>query len=157
MIQLYILIIILLIASYTDLKYRKIPNWLTFPGMALGFIVGSHTPEIILWKLLCLCILFILGMSRLVGFGDLKLIMVINSFLTILPAIYCTGIAAGLLVLYSFIRNRKETWGIFKITLSQLFYQNVEKMDQKGYPFAPFLLVGTCIYSFYVFHGFHIF
>ena len=146
MIYYSILLIILLSAGITDIKHLKIPNYITFPGMLLGLFLGPLDSHILLWKLFGWVLLFLLGMTRLVGMGDLKLIMVINCFLTFYPSLFCTGIAAGLLLITSLIRKPKETVGVAKTTLFQLYLGTFNKIDEEGYPFAPFLFVGTGIY-----------
>ena len=37
---LFVVAIVLSVAVYTELKENKIPNWLTFSGMAVGLLIG---------------------------------------------------------------------------------------------------------------------
>jgi prepilin peptidase CpaA len=37
----FILLLFIAIACYTDCRYSKVPNWLTFPSMLIGILVNS--------------------------------------------------------------------------------------------------------------------
>lgn len=64
----YCMCIILLIATVYDLKYRIIPNWLLCIGGIIGFLsprtMCSYTEKII-----CIVVIFIIGMFHLMGMG----------------------------------------------------------------------------------------
>lgn len=96
-----------LIACVTDLKSRKIPNWLTFSVMVIG-IVGVIGLEPVNWKtpllglgtgLGLLVVPFMLGGM---GAGDLKLLMALGALLgpvRIFWVFLFAGVAGGLLAL----------------------------------------------------------
>jgi prepilin peptidase CpaA len=99
-------------ASLTDLRRRRIPNWLTFPAMLIGlglfFALGS-------WKgfLLGLCggllapaLLLLLHAGRGIGMGDLKLVAALGCLLgpalgivAVLVSAAVGGAMAGVIVL----------------------------------------------------------
>lgn len=94
-------------AALLDIKYRKIPNWLTFPAMLTGVVLNLFF-NIDSWRfsllglsvgLLILLIPFILGG---IGAGDVKLMMALGAFLgarKIISVGLCSGIAGGVLAL----------------------------------------------------------
>jgi prepilin peptidase CpaA len=82
----FFLIFILVIASAADLLYCRIPNWLTFAGLAAGIAYSSFTKgyEGLAFSLLgafagfsLLIILYFIGG---IGAGDVKLLGAVGSF-----------------------------------------------------------------------------
>ena len=141
------LFVILLIATLTDLKYREIPNGLTFPSICIGLIIGYPSNK---EKLLGLILLFLFGMTNLLGMGDLKLLMVIHAFLGFLPSIYILGISALCLIIYVCL-TKKDAFYSIKLTLKQISLKQFQIFEQESYPFAPFLFLGTLIYRVVMF------
>lgn len=142
-----ITIIILAISAYTDLKYRKVLNVITFPSMALGlflckFPFTCESISRIVWML----IFFALGYFRMMGLGDLKLIMAVTALRGIEES---SGmLLAGILLLfvYCFFTDRKNTVLMLKDTCSTIFYHTpVIKRSDKEYPLAAFLAVGYAV------------
>ena len=99
-------------AGFTDLRWRRIPNWLTVPGCLLGIAVHSMdagwrgTKESLLGAALGLLVLLPFVLVRSLGAGDWKLVGAIGAFLGPQPlmavlfiAILVAGIMAGILVL----------------------------------------------------------
>ena len=39
-----LLAVVALVATYYDIRFRRIPNWLTLPGVAVGFVAGALLP-----------------------------------------------------------------------------------------------------------------
>lgn len=94
-------------AALLDIKYRKIPNWLTFSAMLAGvvlnlfFNINSWRLSLLglLMGLVILLIPFILGG---IGAGDVKLMMALGAFLGVKKIVavgLCSGIAGGVLAL----------------------------------------------------------
>jgi len=99
-------------AGFTDLRWRRIPNWLTVPGCLLGIAVQSMdagwrgTKESLLGSALGLLVLLPFVLVRSLGAGDWKLVGAIGAFLGPQPlmavlfiTILVAGIMAGILVL----------------------------------------------------------
>jgi prepilin peptidase CpaA len=99
-------------AGFTDLRWRRIPNWLTLPGCLLGIAVNSMdtgwrgTKESLLGSALGLLVLLPLVLLRGLGFGDWKLVGAIGAFLGPRPlmavlfiTILVAGVMASILVL----------------------------------------------------------
>ena len=76
--------LILVTAAVTDLRWRRIPNWLTLPALPVGLIAQAAYGEGFLQGLLgalggfaALFVLFAIGAG---GGGDVKLFTVVGSF-----------------------------------------------------------------------------
>src|SRR3979490_2785326 len=76
--------LVVLIAAFTDLKSRRIPNWLTLPALPAGLIAQTVYGEGFWQGLLgalggfaALFVLFAIGAG---GAGDVKLFTVVGSF-----------------------------------------------------------------------------
>lgn len=68
-----LLSLVLILASAIDLRSRKVPNWITYPGILVSlFWINSKSVFLIL---LAIFLLLIPGM--LVGAGDIKLALLI--------------------------------------------------------------------------------
>jgi prepilin peptidase CpaA len=100
-------------AGFTDLRWRRIPNWLTVPGWLLGIVMHSidtgwrGTRESLLGSGLGLLVLLPFVLVRSLGAGDWKLVGAIGAFLgpdRLLAVLFFTiliaGIMAALLVLW---------------------------------------------------------
>ena len=80
---------IALIAIYYDVRWRRIPNWLTYPAMLLGFIVHGITEG---WNgvlssgggmAVGFIIFLIFYLLRLMGGGDVKLMAAMGALVGI--------------------------------------------------------------------------
>lgn len=140
------LLAVLLLAAITDTKYGKIPNKLVFAGMVIGLLF-SPSLSALLFKILGIVFLYFFGMLRLMGFGDIKLWMVIVSFSGFLPSCWIVLIGSLLLIGYVMVKNTKEADSIIRITVWQAVHlRKFTRPEQTGYPFAPFLFTGAAIY-----------
>ena len=107
------------VAVVTDLRARRIPNWLTFPAILAGLVINTALPPIFLdgvgWTaglfsslagcLLLLLIFGFLGFINFVGMGDVKLMAAVGALLrwpVALWALAYVALAGGVVaVLYS--------------------------------------------------------
>lgn len=140
-----ITITILAIASYTDLKYRRVPNWLTFPGMITGILLcGIFERGDLTSRLIWLIAFFFIGMLAIMGMGDLKLMMAIIALRGIMTA-SITLLAGSLLLLFYCIITEgiDKVWSGFKIAITCLRLNNINReLEGKKYPFAVFISMG---------------
>ena len=100
--------LILVTAAVTDLRWQRIPNWLTLPALPIGLIAQSVYGEGFLQGLLgalggfaALFVLFAIGSG---GGGDVKLFTVVGSFVgfhnlgVVFVLVAITGGIAGMIV-----------------------------------------------------------
>ncbi len=100
--------IVALIAGYTDWRWRRIPNWLTVPALALGIVLGAvmggwaGAKSSLLGAGLGLLLLLPFVVIRALGAGDWKLVGALGSYLgpqRLITVLFATIILAGLMAL----------------------------------------------------------
>ena len=134
-----ILLTLMAITAFTDIKEKKIPNLIVFPGMAVGLFVSFNGWKDTLFKICGMTIIFFIGMLGAAGFGDIKLWMMTIAFIGFENSLWCVGIAAVLIIIYGIIFKKSDT-------LKELTYKK-EIKKSNIYPFAPFVLIGTtCVF-----------
>ena len=115
-----------LVAVIYDLKYRKIPNWLTFGSIAAGvminlFVAFRNWPLPLLGILVGFTALFIPFALRGIGAGDVKLLMAFGSifgpWITLWIALW-SGIAGGVLSLLQIFYSFGWAKGCFRLYLT---------------------------------------
>jgi prepilin peptidase CpaA len=119
-IQSILLTAVLATAVVTDMRSRKIPNWLTFPAIACGVIVnsvlpGGHGPGFSFEGIAVSSIWLLLFLIGATGAGDVKLLWAVGALMGPKFAewtLLCTMIAGGLLaVAYMTLKNEiRHTW-----------------------------------------------
>lgn len=114
----WLLIIALVIASYFDLKFRKIPNWLTYSAIALSLPWFSkfHLVAILIGLVVALTF------GKYIGAGDIKLAVAI--------------------AIWSHITHSSQYWIYVSLILgglAGLIYR------RKSIIFAPFMAVGVIL------------
>lgn len=122
-----------LVAAYTDLRWRKIYNWTTYPGMLAGLFVSAFEPGGIGFEdslsglFVCGTIVVICFMCFPIGGGDVKLIGMLATFLGFEQGLECllwtfvlgAGIAFSVLiwqfgVLQLAARCGQRTWWLVR-------------------------------------------
>ncbi|MFM8621017.1 MAG: prepilin peptidase [Candidatus Nanopelagicaceae bacterium] len=114
----WFLIIVVALATYFDLKFRKIPNWLTYSAIALSFLWFSKFHLL----MLALGLLVAVLLGNLIGAGDIKLAVAI--------------------ALWSHILNWSQYWIFCSLLLggiAGLIYQ------RKSIAFAPYMAAGLAL------------
>jgi prepilin peptidase CpaA len=112
---------VLAVATFTDLRSRRIPNWLVLPFLATGIVVsaclhgwhgiGQSFAGLGLGALIYGALFWMGGM----GAGDVKLCAAIGAWIgpsQLMVALVVTGLAGGLMVL---------CWAVFGGFLKELF------------------------------------
>jgi prepilin peptidase CpaA len=100
-------------AGWTDLRSRRIPNWLTVPGLAIGIAVNtvlggwSGLKASLLGAALGLGLLLPFVLLRALGAGDWKLAGALGSFTgpamlidLLLASVFVAGVMAVALIIY---------------------------------------------------------
>jgi prepilin peptidase CpaA len=110
-------------AGWLDWRIRKIPNWLTVPGLFIGLILSAvlRAPG---WKSslegagVCLIVLLPFVMLRALGAGDWKLMGALGAFLGLertIVVLLGTVLIAGLMSAVEVIRQGKVRETIYNI------------------------------------------
>ena len=106
-------ILLALIGGYTDLRSRRIPNWLTVPGLVVGVaastILGgwSGLKTSLLGTALAFAVLLPFWLLRSLGAGDLKFATAVGAYFgpirmidILLGSIFVAGVMALILIIY---------------------------------------------------------
>lgn len=160
-------LILLAIATFTDLRSRRIPNWLSLPFLLLGIAVSTWLHG---WKgiahslegmALGAFLFFILSLLGGMGMGDVKLCGAIGAWIwphQMFIALVLTGIAGGIMAL---------CWAIAGGFLGELFSStgnllfgfkkrglkpdpelNLANPLARKMPYAPAIAIGTLVSFF---------
>lgn len=118
-----IMLLVISIALYTDLRKRIIPNWLTFGGAGIGILIHIYETG---WTgmgvaasgfFLGIAFLIIPFMMGGIGAGDVKLMGAIGALMGIHFVFYTmlwTAIAGGVIsVIYIMIKRGWFSWNIY--------------------------------------------
>jgi len=152
------------VATFTDLRSRRIPNWLVLPFFVAGVAVSGilhgwhglgHSLEGAGFGFLLYGVLFFMGGM---GAGDVKLAAAIGAWIGPLQLMYAlvfTGLAGGLMALCW------AAWGgflgeLFQHTGDLAFGSKQERGEavlanprRRKMPYAPAIAIGTLL-SFFV-------
>jgi prepilin peptidase CpaA len=106
-------VLLALIAGYTDLRSRRIPNWLTVPALVIGIVANtvisrwSGLKTSLLGALLGLALLLPFVLLRSLGAGDWKLAGALGAFTgppalidLLLGSVFVAGLMAVALIIY---------------------------------------------------------
>jgi prepilin peptidase CpaA len=159
-------LVALLIATASDLRSRRIPNWLVFPFLLAGICVLSVTHgwrglgESILGVLLAAVLLGMFYWLGAMGMGDLKLCAAIGAWIgpgQLFTALVMTGLAGGVMAFLwalrgGFLRDALGgagdlIFGVRKRGLRPHATLVLSNPSTRKMPYAPAIAIGT-IFSF---------
>jgi prepilin peptidase CpaA len=136
---------VLAVATFTDLRSRRIPNWLVFPFMAAGLVVpafvgGWHGVAQSLEGFGLGALIFgLLHWFGGMGMGDVKLVAAIGAWVgphQLIISIVLTAMVGGIMAL---------VWAIFGGFLGEISINNPQ---QRKIPYAPAIAIGTLVSFF---------
>jgi prepilin peptidase CpaA len=151
-------LIVLAVATFTDLRSRRIPNWLVLPFMLAGLVASAwiggwhglgHSFAGLGLGILIYGFLFWVGGM---GAGDVKLAAAIGAWIgpsQLFIALVVTAMAGGIMILFwalwafgikSLVNRSKDSEGEKKPALSAFLKRKM--------PYAPAIAVGTLISFF---------
>jgi prepilin peptidase CpaA len=155
----------LIASAVTDLRFAKIPNWITFPTMAAGIlyhtVVGGQ--DGLFYSLgglaLGVCLLLFPYMVGKMGAGDVKLMGATGSIIGlkgIFLAFVITSLAAGLYAGIVLAMNRRYVRGFlrrygimlktFVSTRQVVYYPPSGREKSPGIRYGVAVAVGTTLY-----------
>ena len=153
---LVVLTIILTVAVITDIRFHKIPNWLTLPSMLFGIcymsITGSHGVAYSMAGLLLgICIFMPFYIAAGMGAGDVKLMGVIGVFLGpsgVFVAFLATAIIGGIYSIILLMLNGllKETIIRYRLMVTTLLItRRLNYIPPEKGAKRPFMAYGVAI------------
>lgn len=160
-------IVVLIIATITDLRSGRIPNWLVFPFMLAGLVLSiyvhgwagadSSVRGLVLGILVC----GLLAYLRALGMGDVKLCAAIGAWLgpgQLFTALILTGLAGGLMALVwalcrGFLRETVQNSRDLLLHLARRGIKPhpelvLDSLTSHTMPYAPAIAIGTLLSFF---------
>ena len=150
------------ISAFTDLRYGKVYNWITFPGMVLGIGFNSISYGLpglrdSLIGLLTGGLFLILGFAwGGIGGGDIKLLAAVGSlkgYSFVLWGGTYGIILCGLMAIITMARQKVLIQSIkhifytlFSLLIPKLKFVPLEKKDSVPLPFGFFIAVGMTLH-----------
>ncbi|SFR06986.1 A24 family peptidase [Desulfoscipio geothermicus] len=145
--------------SWTDIRYRRIPNYLVLAGIISGFLIHRQEPEIALAGLLgCFMLTVLFSIIGFMGNGDIKLSAALGAILGYQTGseviFYGVALCALAISLYMALKGQfKELVTQNLLTVKYLFKGNIKLYIQQlkaqgkifALPLAPFFLPGLII------------
>ncbi|HEY4381526.1 MAG TPA: A24 family peptidase [Acidobacteriaceae bacterium] len=160
-------LIVLAVATFTDLRSRRIPNWLVLPFLVVGIVVSTWTHGWHgLWQSLAgmglgallFGILFVMGGM---GMGDVKLCAAIGAWIgpsQLVTALVITGMAGGIMAVCwaaaggflgsLFSGTADILFGLRKRGLQPHPELVLENPMARKMPYAPAIAIGTLVSFF---------
>lgn len=152
-----LLIIILLISLYTDLRFGKIYNKITFSGMILGVLINMNISG---WKglifsleglALGILIFFIPFSLGGLGAGDVKLVATVGAIkgpLFVLVSALFSAISGGIIAIFFMLKKKiflKTTKRMLREFFNFLSFKIPFSLKKEGdsFPYAIAIFLGT--------------
>lgn len=158
-------VLLSLLAGWTDLRSRRIPNWLTVTGAAAGLIANtilsgwSGAKDSLLGLLVGLGLLLPFVLLRSLGAGDWKLAGALGAFAgpailldLLIGSVFVAGVMALALVIYKG-RVRQTVRNIGHILVSLVTFQlpasrvSLDNPDSLKVPYGVALALTVLVYS----------
>jgi prepilin peptidase CpaA len=160
-------VVLALAAGWTDLRSRRIPNWLTVPGLAIGLALNtafngwSGVKSSLLGALLGLALLLPFVLLRSLGAGDWKLAGALGAFTgpsllidLLLASVFVAGLMAAALIIYTG-RVRETLKNIGHILVSLVTFRlpgsrvSLDNPDSLKVPYGVALALTVVLYGIF--------
>jgi len=153
---------VLCVATFTDLRSRRIPNWLVLPFLAVGIVVaawlhGWHGVGSSLEGAGAAFLIygFLFWMGGM-GAGDVKLCTAIGAWIgpyQLLIALVMTGLVGGLMALVwaacgGFLKELFEQTGDLVFRTKEAGEAVLSNPKRRKMPYAPAIAIGTLMSFF---------
>lgn len=146
-----LLFLLLIVASFTDIRSHKIYNWSTFPAIILGLGFNMSLfgwlglRESLIGLGVGFALLFIFYLGGMIGGGDVKLLAAVGALkgpsFVLWGGLYGAAIG-GVIALFSLIWRRRLRWGlkrVFHLLLGFFIpYLKPLPLERKGSPLLPY-------------------
>jgi prepilin peptidase CpaA len=158
-------VLLAMVAAWTDLRSRRIPNWLTVPGVLIGITANtvlsgwSGLKTSLLGAAVGLALLLPFVLLRSLGAGDWKLAGALGAFTgpsvlvdTLLASVFVAGVMAVALVIYKG-RVRQTLRNIGHILISLVTFRlpgsrvSLDNPDSLKVPYGVALALTVVIYG----------
>ncbi len=152
-------------AGWTDLRWRRIPNWLTVPALLIGVVANtvlgglSGLKASLLGAVLGLALLLPFVLLRSLGAGDWKLAGALGAFTgpgllvdLLLASIFVAGVMAVVLVIYK-RRTRQTIRNIGHILISLVTFRlpgarvSLDNLESLKIPYGVALAFTVVLYG----------
>ena len=162
---LVLLALFALIAGISDWQWRRIPNWLTVPGLLLGIAVNTTVrgwpgiKDSLLGAGLGLALLFPFVLIRSLGAGDWKLVGALGAFLgpqqliaVLFVSVLIAGVMATLLIIWKG-RVRQTLHNIVRMLGAFFSFHlpgpelSLENPEALKVPFGVAVAIATVLYT----------
>ena len=148
MIKTITLLTLLILATFTDIQTKKIPNIIFCVGMITGiafdFVYPRSHVEIIL-AYIGAFIVFLFGSLRLMGMGDIKIWIVLTVYEGLLKSAAIICIATVLFIIFHIIKNPRNFSTVLLGFSQAITNKKIQASGKQGYAFIPFVTVCTII------------
>src|SRR6202142_3569239 len=165
----FLLLALVLVSGYYDIRYRRIPNWLTLPGVIVGFALNAFLGQTV-WRGLgdaglavglALLINFPLYLLHARGAGDVKMLAAVGALVgwrDWVAIFILSGILGGVLALILMLgagRFRKTLRNVGSIVGEMLHFRaphlKSEEFDVKSplsfrLPQGAVIALGCCLF-----------
>ena len=164
-------IIVVVIATNTDLHSRRIPNWLVLPFLAMGLVVApvvggwAGLGQSLAGMMLATLIAGVFCSVRALGVGDLKLLAAVGAWIgpsQLMMALVVTGMAGGFLAVgWAVCRGMLGQsldgagdliFGAWRRGMRPHPTLVLSDPSRLKIPYAPAIAIGT-IFSFFTLNG----
>jgi prepilin peptidase CpaA len=154
-----------MIAGWTDLRSRRIPNWLTVPGLVIGIVSNtalngwSGLKTSLLGAAVGLALLLPFVLLRSLGAGDWKLAGALGAFTgpgllidVLLGSVFVAGVMAVALIIYK-RRMRQTLRNIGHILISLVTFRlpgsrvTLDNPDSLKVPYGVALALSVVLYG----------